>query len=768
MILDAFHTLGPALAEPAVLASVDGTVVAVNPMAADRVPLLAPGTTIGSLLADPAAWDRFVGEVRGGVRTRVTRLTLGPPLDAVWLVAGARVSGGEREPERVLLRVLHTAAPDGDTAGPESIGQLGGVVSGIDRVLASHARLEEILDQTSAMIYVKDADGRYVLVNREFERVLGRPRSEVLGRTATEVLGEESATLVGADDDVVLRTGEARTIYTTMPVDGVERSYATVKFLLPGTAGEPTQLAGIAMDITDRTRVEAALRVALGQLDASQRVGRLGSWETDIATGGVTASAVLAELFDVPVGSGLDAFRERYHPDDLAIPTALATRARAGEGRQTGRFRIVRPDGAVRWMETTVEVVAEDEGTPRLVGITQDVTEREEAARARDDLETRLRQALRLESVGQLAGGIAHDFNNILAVVVIQAELMLADREPDDPDVEDLRRIRDAAERAGGLTRQLLEFSRSDGGDTAVFDLRDVVDSVGSLLQRTVGEHIELVVAHAPGPRSAVADPTRIEQVVLNLAVNARDAMPDGGTLTIRTADQEVDESYAALHPGLTAGRYVMLAIADTGVGMDAETRQRAFDPFFTTKPKGRGTGLGLASVYGIVSAARGHVEIYSEPGMGTVVRVLLPAATTPGTVADAPVGAPGLGEGRRVLVVEDDEVVRTLVRGALDRAGYQVVAVSSSADALATLDGDGPPAVLVTDVVLTDQPGPQLADEVERRHPGVAVLFMSGYTDGRLAPHHLEGDHRAFIAKPFTVDALLRAVGGLATATGR
>jgi PAS domain S-box-containing protein len=760
MSIEAFRVFGAALGEPAALTSVDGIVVAVNPRWAEQLPKIAPGADLGGIVRDRHEWDGFVQAARTAAAPVLRRIALGPPFDLVCLFAGAPLPGGGQPTTSILLRALHTSA-EGPAAAVAPDVELEQVLAGTDRVVASHARLEALLDETNTMIYVKDRAGRYVTVNREFERVRGASRSEVLGRTAGDLMGPEAAATIAEEDERVWRTGEPQTLYSTTPVDGLERSYVAVKFPLPGVHGEPALLAGIATDITDRARADLALRVALDQLAVAQRVGQLGSWERDLVTETVTASDVLAEIFDVPPGSGLAGFASRYHPDDVGVPAELSIRARAGGGRQRGRFRIVRRDGEVRWMETTVELVG-DEGSPRLVGITQDVTDREAAAREREDLEARLRQAQRLESVGQLAGGIAHDFNNVLAVVLLQAELMLADLADDAPAAEDLRRIRDAAQRAGGLTRQLLEFSRADGGATMVFDLGEVVETVGSLLQRTLGEHIALQIDRDAGVWAAVADPTRAEQVILNLAVNARDAMPDGGTLTIRVANQEIDAPYSALRPGLVPGRYVELSVTDTGMGMDAEVRRRAFDPFFTTKPKGTGTGLGLASVYGIVAAARGHVEIYSEPGIGTVVRVLLPAADVSVGPIDHSHETPDSGEGVRVLVVEDDDPVRVLVRDALQRSGYDVRATSSSSEAIAALDEGAPFDVLVTDVVLTDMPGPQLAERVVERHPDVSVLFMSGYTDGLLDERDLDGGRRAFLGKPFTVDRLLRAVSAL------
>jgi PAS domain S-box-containing protein len=757
--VEAFHALGRALVEPSLLISADGIVLAANQAAASRMPDLPPGTDIAALVGDLDAWERFLVDVRRPDRRNIGRIALRAPVDATYLVVSSLVDPDD-ERSLVLVRVLHTSSePSGEGDIPTS--EVTTLLERTDRNLVHHDRLEAIVGETSAMVFVKDRAGRYVTVNREFARVRNASREELVGQTALDLLGPEAAAPVELEEEQVWATGESRTRYTTVLVDGEERSYVTVKFPLPQPAGEASLLAGIAVDITDRARAETALVVAAQQLREAQRVGQLGNWERDLTTDSLTSSEALAELFDVPPGSPLSALAARYHPADVGVVADIAERVRAGGGRQRGRFRIIRSDGTVRWMEVTVDLVGE-QGAPRLVGVTQDVTEREEAARSREELEGRLRQVERLESVGQLAGGIAHDFNNILAVVLLQTELMLSDLPEDAPEADDVRRIRDAAERAGGLTRQLLEFSHGDGGVTTAFDLGAVVASVTSLLERTLGEHIRLVVERPDDLWAAVADATRVEQVVLNLAVNARDAMPDGGVLTLRLANQEIDEVYAAIRPGLTPGPYVELAVTDTGVGMAPEVRQRAFDPFFTTKPKGRGTGLGLASVYGTVTAARGHVEIYSEPGIGTVVRVLLPASVTPEEQRARPEGDVYPGEGRRIVVVEDDDPVRTLVADVLQRAGYDVQSFESSAAALAALD-TASIDVLVTDVVLTDMPGPELAEQVVRRHPHIGVLLMSGYTDGLLNRPGRRAYRHAFLSKPFTSQRLLRAVAELA-----
>jgi two-component system, cell cycle sensor histidine kinase and response regulator CckA len=407
-------------------------------------------------------------------------------------------------------------------------------------------------------------------------------------------------------------------------------------------------------------------------------------------------------------------------------------------------------DGTPFWVDLSVSPVRDDQGRlTHFVGIQTDLTERRR-------LEEQIRQSQKMEAIGQLAGGVAHDFNNLLTVITGYSEMLLAELPVRDPRRDPLTAIREAGEQAARLTSQLLAFSRKANVQPKVLDLNEVIDTTGKMLRRLIGEDVALTTTLSPAPGWVRIDPGQVEQVVLNLAVNARDAMPRGGRLALETAHVEIH----ADGPDLKPGRYVRLTVSDTGSGIADEVKPRIFEPFFTTKERGKGTGLGLATVYGIVKQAGGHVSLDSRVGVGTTFAVLLPAVAPP----DARTGLGKIGVAPRgtetVLLAEDEDVVRRLARLALEMQGYAVLEVSSGADALRAAEGHaGPIHLLVTDVVMPDLGGRELANAVRARRQGVKVLFMSGYTDDAVVRYGVSEDGDAFLQKPFTPLVLARKV---------
>ncbi len=397
---------------------------------------------------------------------------------------------------------------------------------------------------------------------------------------------------------------------------------------------------------------------------------------------------------------------------------------------------------------------------------------RAEVQRERDLLESRLHQTHRLESLGQLAGGVAHDFNNLLAAILIYVgfveEEVAAELETRPADARarltavlgDVAQIGAAADRAAGLTHQLLAFARREVRHLEVLDINDVVDEVESLLRRTIGEHVELITLGARDLKAVRADRGQIEQILLNLAVNARDAMPNGGTLTVATANFTIDKEFAASHPLIQAGSYVRLRVTDTGAGMDTETLDRAFEPFFSTKPKDKGTGLGLATVYGIVSQTAGMIELSSDVGVGTSVTILLPGVAAAVTEPDPPRQISRDTAGETVLVVEDEELVLDVASRILTNNGYHVLRARSGADALKAIAGHaGPIDLLLTDVVMPGATGKEVAESVCDARPGIRVLFMSGYLESVIASQGVIDQGIRLLSKPFKAPDLLAHV---------
>ncbi len=398
--------------------------------------------------------------------------------------------------------------------------------------------------------------------------------------------------------------------------------------------------------------------------------------------------------------------------------------------------------------------LATDAGPGELDLITQDVTHER-------GLETQLRHAQKMDAVGRLAGGIAHDFNNLLTVILDEAELARDELPTDAPTQNALANVVRAAGRATILTRQLLTFSRRDVVRPDVFDIGEAVNDMARMLRRLIGEQVRLGIRINSGTGTVFADRAQVEQVVLNLVVNARDAMPDGGSLIIETGSRRLDESHAALHPGVVAGEYVVISVSDSGIGMSQEIKERLFEPFFTTKRLGEGTGLGLATSYGIVKQAGGHIGVYSETGMGTTMRVYLPRtyrlARAHGESERLP---PPMQRHETVLVVEDEPGVRQIAARVLQRQGYRVLEAANGFEALRLLQTMPYPVDLViSDVVMPEMGGRELVERVRKTAPGVRVMLMSGYTDDMVLKQRLVDRSVPFLQKPFTVTEFAHAV---------
>jgi two-component system, cell cycle sensor histidine kinase and response regulator CckA len=381
----------------------------------------------------------------------------------------------------------------------------------------------------------------------------------------------------------------------------------------------------------------------------------------------------------------------------------------------------------------------------------------EEALRQSEDY---LRQSQKMEAVGRLAGGVAHDFNNLMTVIMGRSELLMTGLDEADPLRRNADEIKRTAERAVALTRQLLAFSRKQVLTPKVLDLNVVVANMDRMLRRLIGEDIDLVTVLGPALERVKADPGQIEQVIMNLAINARDAMPSGGKLTIETANVYLDHAYARKHAAVRPGPYVMLSVSDNGTGMDADTQSHIFEPFFTTKDQGKGTGLGLATVYGIVKQSEGYIWVYSEPGWGTSFKMYLPRiADAPEPLEPVPAVAQPRGS-ETVLLVEDEDGVRELTREILTMNGYTVIAARHGAEALEVCQRhSGEIALILTDVVMPQMSGHELMERIRPLRPSLKVLYMSGYTDKAIVRHGMLTGDIAFLQKPFTPDALARKV---------
>jgi two-component system cell cycle sensor histidine kinase/response regulator CckA len=430
----------------------------------------------------------------------------------------------------------------------------------------------------------------------------------------------------------------------------------------------------------------------------------------------------------------------------------------------------------VHWVEGRGAVIRNRMGKPvQMIGLCMDVTARKQAEQflqsAHDELERRveertaerkhleaqLLQSQKLEAVGQLAGGIAHDFNNLLTVILGYSQLSLHRLPPRDPLRPNLEEIKKASDRAASLTRQLLAFSRKQVMQPKVFDLNSVIADLERMLRRMISEDIEMRTMLQAKLGNVRADPGQIEQVIVNLAVNARDAMLFGGKLTIETSNVYLDETYAQQHLAVVPGAYVMLAVSDTGMGMDAETQQHIFEPFFTTKEVGKGTGLGLSTVYGIVKQSGGNIWVYSEPGKGTTVKIYLPRVDEGAEEYKRPVALTDLPQGNEtILLVEDDEMVRGLAREVLKTSGYRILEAASGSVARQICEQNKEVIhLLLTDVVMPEMSGREVVNRLLPLHPEMRVLYMSGYAENAIVHHGVLDEGISFIPKPFSPQAL-------------
>jgi PAS domain S-box-containing protein len=458
--------------------------------------------------------------------------------------------------------------------------------------------------------------------------------------------------------------------------------------------------------------------------------------------------------------SGLD----QIHPDDRAQVIAAAEEAKhTGTGRRL-EYRIRHKDGSWRILESTASAVRDERGVvDKFIIVNRDITaQREQAREILRQKEEQLRQAQKMEAVGRLSGGVAHDFNNLLSVIVGYAEDLELRLDPTSGLRKEAEEVRKAGERAAALTRQLLAFSRPQVVQPRVLDLNGVLSDLTRMLRRLIGSDIALVLDLDPQLGRLKADQGQIEQVVMNLVLNARDAMPDGGRITVSTRNFELSERHAGEMPGAEPGSYVQLTVSDTGVGMDAETLARIFEPFFTTKEQGKGTGLGLATVAGIIKQGGGHIAASSEPGKGTTFHLLLPR-TAEGMVAAAlkPRPAPPAGTRNTVLLADDDGALRELISEMLTRNGYRVLAAATPLEAQRLArEFREPIHLLLTDIVLPGMKGPALAEAVSRSRPEMRVLYMSGYSEDDPKARGLLPAEAVLLHKPFTTDDLLLAVG--------
>jgi PAS domain S-box-containing protein len=612
------------------------------------------------------------------------------------------------------------------------------------------------LEAAEDEIVITDSNGNMEWVNPAFTRTTGY--------TAVEALGQNPRLLKsGKQDDAFYKhlwntvlSGQAwEGVITNRRKDGT--FYEVHKVIAPvrSEKGKISHFVAIGQDITERRRVEEALRLSEAAFRSLVEHSPYGIYRSNLRTSQLLmVNPALVKMLGYDSAEellGHETAREVYRASgDRASAVAKLER---GEVVRNLEVHWKRKDGGDLAVHISGTIAHGEDGESYFEVIAEDVTERLA-------LEQQLRQAQKMEAVGRLAGGIAHDFNNLLTVIRGYAELML-----EETDREKLRsraqNIIKASDRTAALTRQLLAFSRKQVLWPQVLDLNAIVAEARKMLPTLIGEDVRVIVLPGPKLGRVKADPGQLEQVLMNLAINARDAMPKGGKLVLETANVECDKGYCALHPGAQPGSYVMLAVSDNGCGMDLETQSHIFEPFFTTKAKDKGTGLGLATVYGIVKQSGGHLWVYSEPGVGTTFKVYLPQVQEKTAAAPLPPRLAEKAEGSEtILLVEDQEDIRAVAREFLEQRGYRVLEARNGTEALEVAARHvNPIHLLVTDMVMPGMRGRELAEKLCSSRPQVKVLYVSGYTDGSMVENGELGPGSAFLEKPFSSDALARRV---------
>jgi PAS domain S-box-containing protein len=611
------------------------------------------------------------------------------------------------------------------------------------------------MDAAADGISILGEDGKHIYVNAAFARMMGHESAEtMLGLTWRQIYDPRDVELLQLQVRKSLETdGKWNGQINLRRRDG---TIFPVEMAITSLANGVT--ACIGHDISARKEAEKAradaenkYRTLVEQVAAISYIAELGihgQWHY--------ISPQVEAITGYSQDEWLANSREwtRHIPlEDHGVIEAAEDASLRGE-RFQAEYRIVRKDGAVIWVSDTAVVVSGSYSHPVMEGIIVDITERKL-------LENQLQQSRRMEAVGRLAGGIAHDFNNLLTIIKGYAELA-EQRTGMQPDLRaDIQQIENAAERASTLIRQLLAFSRRQVLQPKIIDLNAIVLGLDKLLGRLMGEHIEMVTRCGANVGHVKADPAQVEQVIMNLVVNARDAMPKGGRLTVETVNVELDSTYARDHVSVKPGSYVMLAVSDSGIGMSPETVAHIFEPFYTTKGSGQGTGLGLSTVYGIVKQSGGYIWVYSEPGKGSTFKVYLPRveAQVEAKPEVVEVGSAGKGS-ETILLVEDEEAVRELASRILSAKGYSVVAAKSTKEAEQYAGKHGAKIhLLLTDIIMPGTSGRELAKRITARHPRTRVLYMSGYTDNVLAQGGVLEAGLSFLQKPFTPGALVQKV---------
>jgi PAS domain S-box-containing protein len=666
----------------------------------------------------------------------------------------------------LALNRRYVFTPDGDHYIEGSVEDITERKRSEEALKASESRKDAILKSALDCVITIDHEGNIIDFNPAAEQAFGHTSQDAVGKKMADLIVPPS---MRARHELgfanYLATGRSSILGRRLEVTALRADDSEIPIELTITAvGElphPTFTAFIR-DLTERKRAEAELRESEERYRDLVENAHDIIYEHDLAGRYTATNKAGEQITGYSLAETLKLnLLQTVAPECVAKAQEMFRRKLAGEKITAYELDIVSKDGDRIPVEVNTRLVFRAGVPVGVQGIARDITERKRLEGALRESEEQLRQSQKLEAIGQLAGGVAHDFNNLLTAINGYSALALRRLGDDHPISSYLEEIKKAGDRAANLTRQLLAFGRKQLLQPLALNLNDIVSDMIKLLKRLIGEHVQLVTKPSANLKQIKADPGQLEQVLVNLVVNARDAMPHGGTVTIETANTTLDGAYASTHVGVTPGDYVMLAISDTGIGMDHDTQSRIFEPFFTTKEIGKGTGLGLSTVYGIVRQSGGNVWVYSEPDKGTTFRVYLPqieeTVVTNNDLVSAVITKRG---SETVLLVEDEDMVRKLTSELLVESGYVVLEANGGEQAMSVCKAHKEPIdLLITDVVMPRISGKQVAEQLKKIHPETRVLFMSGYTDEAIVHHGIVDSNIAFIQKPFSELALAQKV---------
>ncbi|MBN2372664.1 PAS domain S-box protein [bacterium] len=635
-----------------------------------------------------------------------------------------------------------------------------------------HENFSQIFNTTGNGLVVIDRDFNIMQFNDMFSNLTGLKKEEIAGKKCFDVFHCAHCHTPNCSMNIILK-GKDRVECETEKErkDGSKIFCILTATPFRGQGGEIVGIVEDFKDITYRKSAEAALIKSEERYRSFVKGIRGIAYQTDINYSPIFFHGAIEQITgytEEELIAGKPKWNQIIYRDDLpaiykSLEKIIKSPCYSCEPYER-EYRILRKDGQIRWVRETVQNACDKSGKPILIqGILYDITERKQSEESLQKCEARFLHAQKMEAVGRLAGGIAHDFNNILTIINGTSDLLLDEIKEDNPLYFDIEQIHKASERATSLTNHLLAFSRKQILQPKILDLNFVVTEMEKMLKRLLGSDIELLTFLDNGLWRVKADQGQIEQIIMNLAVNARDAMPHGGTLTIRTENVTLDKDHCTVMQEARPGRFVHLSVEDTGIGMDKDTLNKIFEPFFTTKEQGEGTGLGLSTIYGIVKQHEGWVSVYSEKGYGSTFGIYLPALLVKKQVAfkEAVSRQDFKGSGERILVIEDDEGVRSFAKRALEKNGYKVFESSNALDALSLFDREyGDFSLVLCDVVLPDLNGVELVDRLMAKQPRLPVLMCSGYYTNQKSQWSVISERNLhFIKKPYNTYELLKAI---------